>query len=303
MKQTHDISCFERILPQIYANANTQIFYADGKKSARKFPLPLGSKYKEPLFAEALFHGHFLPGYHYRRINAPSIAIEYVREGELAAKQDDRTFLLEAGEIFLMQPGHNNEIMVLPNSFCIKTSIVISGDLLPEILRILDLWNKDIIKVENTKLLGSLFQAFEEIAAKTDPFSQMRNGSLSYSLLQALRILPESEHVLPHDIEMLVKSLEENCDFQWTTAQMARQCKCSETWLIRRFRLAMGQTPHQLLLRFRMEKAAKLLLSQSDLSIKEISALCGYSDALNFSTAFRKSYGSSPLHYRKEKLF
>ena len=39
-----------------------------------------------------------------------------------------------------------------------------------------------------------------------------------------------------------------------------------------------------------------------ELSIKEISAQTGYSNALNFATAFRKLFGESLREYRKDRL-
>jgi AraC-like DNA-binding protein len=41
-------------------------------------------------------------------------------------------------------------------------------------------------------------------------------------------------------------------------------------------------------------KLAKLLLKSSDKSIKEIAALCGYSRARNFSSAYKKFFGLRP---------
>ena len=51
----------------------------------------------------------------------------------------------------------------------------------------------------------------------------------------------------------------------------------------------------------RMTAAAELLLDHPELSIKEISARIGYSNALNFSTAFRKFFNVSPQLYRKQQ--
>lgn len=49
----------------------------------------------------------------------------------------------------------------------------------------------------------------------------------------------------------------------------------------------------------RLEYAMKLLHGGVS-SVKELSDLCGYSDALYFSKAFRKKYGLSPKQYMKE---
>ena len=54
------------------------------------------------------------------------------------------------------------------------------------------------------------------------------------------------------------------------------------------------------LIEMRMEQAAKLLCVLPLLSIKEIADRTGYSNSMNFSTAFRRWYGMSPRQYRKQ---
>ena len=50
-----------------------------------------------------------------------------------------------------------------------------------------------------------------------------------------------------------------------------------------------------------MEKALELL-SEGELSIKEIAFTCGYSDEKYFSRAFRKKYGCPPSHFYKNEF-
>lgn len=46
-------------------------------------------------------------------------------------------------------------------------------------------------------------------------------------------------------------------------------------------------------------KQAKVLLKNSDKSIKEIAALCGYSKARNFSSAYKKFFRERPREARE----
>ncbi len=62
-----------------------------------------------------------------------------------------------------------------------------------------------------------------------------------------------------------------------------------------------GLTPHEYLVKLRMEYAKVLLESYgSDLKILEIAQLCGYKDSLYFSRQFKKYYGASPKEYKSE---
>ncbi len=54
-------------------------------------------------------------------------------------------------------------------------------------------------------------------------------------------------------------------------------------------------------LQYKRLEYSLFLLRQSDKSIKEIADAVGYSHAANFTTAFTKTFGNSPLHYRTSR--
>lgn len=65
------------------------------------------------------------------------------------------------------------------------------------------------------------------------------------------------------------------------------------------FRATFGITPHQYLLRERIEQAKRLLATQS-MSIADIAFSVGFSTQSHFTAAFRKVVGVTPRHYRAE---
>ena len=67
----------------------------------------------------------------------------------------------------------------------------------------------------------------------------------------------------------------------------------SQSSLRRAFTSHLGISPIQYLTQLRMKKAVELLMN-SELSIKEISLLCGYDDEKYFSRVFKNRYGYAP---------
>lgn len=63
------------------------------------------------------------------------------------------------------------------------------------------------------------------------------------------------------------------------------------------FKAQKGITPTEYLTRLRMEKA-KLLLKESDESVAQVAAQCGYQDASAFTRRFKQYASVSPLQYR-----
>jgi AraC-like DNA-binding protein len=79
--------------------------------------------------------------------------------------------------------------------------------------------------------------------------------------------------------------------------QIADQAFCSRYHVIRLFREAFAQTPHQYLTQRRIERA-KVLLASSDLTITAICFAVGFQSVGSFSALFRRHVGFSPGAYR-----
>jgi AraC-like DNA-binding protein len=79
---------------------------------------------------------------------------------------------------------------------------------------------------------------------------------------------------------------------------LAREAHASRAHFIRSFKQAFGETPHQHLLRRRIERAKELLRS-TGLSVTEVSITVGFRSLGSFSTAFRALVGQSPSDYAR----
>lgn len=66
------------------------------------------------------------------------------------------------------------------------------------------------------------------------------------------------------------------------------------------FRAHLGTSPERFLSQVRLEKAKKLLES-TFLSVKEVMAEVGVSDAGHFSRSFKAAYGTTPAKWREEQ--
>ncbi len=80
-------------------------------------------------------------------------------------------------------------------------------------------------------------------------------------------------------------------------ADLASRLKVDRTTLYRRFRDRYGVAPKEYIEEVRFDRARKLL-RESDLLIKEIAVVCGFSDQLYFSRKFSERVGCPPSEYR-----
>ncbi|MDR1280091.1 MAG: AraC family transcriptional regulator [Opitutaceae bacterium] len=81
-------------------------------------------------------------------------------------------------------------------------------------------------------------------------------------------------------------------------AELARYHGLGAGRFAARFRTEYGETPREFRQRRRLEKAQRQL-AETALSVKEIAAACGYTDAAHFCHHFRRATGFTPRAWRR----
>jgi AraC family transcriptional regulator len=86
-----------------------------------------------------------------------------------------------------------------------------------------------------------------------------------------------------------------------TLCEMAQAVELSTAHFSRMFRKSTGETPHQFLLRQRVERAKEMLRS-ADGRVMDVAVACGFKSQQHFAQVFRHVCGASPTEYRQEFL-
>jgi AraC-like DNA-binding protein len=86
----------------------------------------------------------------------------------------------------------------------------------------------------------------------------------------------------------------------WTLAELARASGASRSLLADRFGRLMGETPLAYLARWRLQLAARRLLT-TDRKVLQVAGDVGYESEAAFNRAFRRTFGMPPARYRREK--
>jgi len=81
-------------------------------------------------------------------------------------------------------------------------------------------------------------------------------------------------------------------------SEMAKSVGLNKNYFSAFFKENIGVTPQQYIIKFRINKACELM-SNSGLTISDISRSVGYDDTLGFSKVFKKEKGISPKSYRE----
>lgn len=158
-------------------------------------------------------------------------------------------------------------------------------------------WQADILKKAETAV--SAFQSPEY------GYEFRIREILSDILLSLLRNKPDTppEHVhssldLSRILDML-SYIQMHYTEEIRLEQIAASASLSPRSCLRCFKNIIGTSPMQYIIDLRIRKARQLLI-QTDLSILEISASCGFQDQSYFIKTFRQKTGTTPLKFRKQ---
>lgn len=101
-------------------------------------------------------------------------------------------------------------------------------------------------------------------------------------------------------VKRAIEFVQSNYHIPIKVSDIAEYVCINRSYLYSLFQESMKMSPQQFLSRYRVTKAAELLLTSS-LSVESIAYSIGYKDPFVFTKAFKQVTGMAPTSYRKEK--
>jgi len=113
--------------------------------------------------------------------------------------------------------------------------------------------------------------------------------------------MPEFFKVPDDFLASLYAIIENNLDASLSVGFLARNLAVSKSTLTRKLLLRTGLTPNKIIRRYRLQKAAVLLLSGKNVS--EAAYSCGFETPSYFTQCFKEFYKITPKKYAQVGLF
>jgi len=160
--------------------------------------------------------------------------------------------------------------------------------------------------------LQRLRSAVAEIFTALNETLRDERGKAAESLLRAEAMLETVEQratpapaaaphgLAPWQIRRVLTYVDSNLDTAIRNKHLAAIARLSEFHFNVAFRKSIGQSPHEYVIRRRMERAQGLMLS-TDKALSEIAAECGLADQSHFTRLFRRFVGESPAAWRRAR--
>jgi AraC-like DNA-binding protein len=101
----------------------------------------------------------------------------------------------------------------------------------------------------------------------------------------------------PAVVRRLREHIDNNIDQRISVEALARLANLSVCYFVRAFKQSVGVTPHDYLIRRRVERTMELL-SGTDMTLSEIALAAGFADQSHCARRFRQHVGMSPGDYR-----
>src|ERR1700748_607590 len=115
----------------------------------------------------------------------------------------------------------------------------------------------------------------------------------------APRPIPGKGSMAPRVLRRVVEFMHANMDRQIGLKDLADCAALSLSHFSLQFRASTTQSPHQYMLRLRIERS-KELLTDSRLSVLDVGLEVGFRNQQHFATVFRNSVGVPPSVYRTQ---
>lgn len=154
-------------------------------------------------------------------------------------------------------------------------------------------------KTSEKNHIQTRFQRLFDCFLKNDEFREKDlTASLNKLLIEIARAIRDKDEPRK-SLSKSLRYINDNYSTAIKIPDLAKMENMSMTSFNMNFKEQIGVSPTKYIINIRMNMA-KELLEASDLPIKEISLMCGYSDYHFFAKVFKKNIGTSPKNYRKE---
>jgi len=120
---------------------------------------------------------------------------------------------------------------------------------------------------------------------------------LRYYAVSTLRPATFTGGLSAAKLKQVTDFIGENYSHDLKLAELAQVAGMSSFHFAREFKRTTGTTPHQYLIKFRVERA-KALLAKNEVPLVEVSLRSGFSHQSHFTRLFRKITGTTPHSYR-----
>lgn len=222
--------------------------------------------------------------------------LEYVLEGDALVTVHGKSNRIPAGSVFTFIGGSPVSYETGSSGVLVKRFVTMNGPALLPILRSTGLLSSPVFVPKRPKVLIELMIRADELMKGSGIDAELEICGIAMKLLMEAAYSAESR--IPEQTARLLRYIEKHLHEPLGLTGLSEKLGISTTQLNR---ISQQYTGTSLMSYIRGQRLrwAKEMLTGSNLTIKEIALTTGFSDALYFSSRFKKHFGLSPTAYRR----
>lgn len=242
-----------------------------------------------------------------------SFEFHFIYSGSSLVELDDGVFTAKAGEFYLTAPGvyHRQTFKSNYTELSLNCDLKLMEDKPSEAGYLLSTLKEAICRaVKDTTGVADLFlEALKEAYVQNAGFFSRIQCLTSMIIIAASRAISgfiPANYQLPHKqrknecrIVQIEKFIEDNVMSRLTPSDISRFMYLGEKQISRIITEAKGMSTKELILSFKLQRAKKLLIDRSDLTIGQVSEILNFSSEYYFNQFFKREEGYPPGVYRK----
>ena len=253
-----------------------------------------------PLFIiENIGHTVPNPDFGLSREGHAIFVVEYIIKGREFLNVDGKDYVLEPGDVCILEPRIPHSYYSDPEAPVEKKWINFQSDVFEKTYEDFGFKGQIVFKNINT------YSAFDELLLIADNSNYSEDvcydvASVLFKLLCSIKKQTSSiEEKCPNEnIEKVKKYLDNNIFKKVNLDEIAQMFFYCKKQITRDFKKYYNNTPYNYFIELKINTAKKLL-EVTQLSVKEISSHLSFENQHHFSKAFKNKVGVSPSEYRE----
>jgi AraC family transcriptional regulator of arabinose operon len=241
------------------------------------------------------------PHYHVERKQSSVYSLEYIISGEGVAYIDNQVIYPSKGDIYLLPLGHHHRYHSSSEHPWEKIWMNVYGPLCDLLISTYHLdgvyWIKDLNLLD-------LFQKFLVVCEQKDVSVNIifqQSALIFHEILSKMSMHLYDTPIIKNAVAYRVKEyIDKNIYDKLSIDALAKIACLSPSQLNRIFKFEFGQTPYEYILYQKIE-TAKLLLSNTNISVKQIAYKLNFADEHYFSNIFKARTMVSPKAFANRR--
>ena len=229
----------------------------------------------------------------------PYFCLSHVDSGSAAYVYNGETYRVQAGDSFVAFPNGMQYVRSDKDTPWAYYWVGFTGSEAASILHKMGFSETTpVLYTAQNETAKKLFQQIYSLRGSRLSDSMAMTGAL-YILFSALyKALDCDRDIQPDIMQKALEYIESHWDQNIQIGDICKAVNVSHSWLYRQFMKNVGESPVEYLLHQRINRSC-YYLGNTNMSVSEVAAKCGFNDPLYYSRMFKKQIGLSPRQYHE----